>query len=248
MFSKLFKAALFLGFSIAAQAAEVSVAVAANFTVPMQKIAQAFHKATGHTAQLAFGSTGAFYAQIQNGAPFQVFLAADSSTPTKLEAEGLAVAGSRFTYATGKLVLWSKQADLVDADGAVLRKGTVMRLAIANPKLAPYGAAAVQTLEKLGLTDVWKAKLVEGANIAQTYQMVATENASMGFVALSQVFADGKLAAGSAWLVPAKLHNPIQQDAVLLRTGQGHPAALALVEFLKTAEAKALIRAYGYEI
>ncbi|HXF54766.1 MAG TPA: molybdate ABC transporter substrate-binding protein [Hyphomicrobiaceae bacterium] len=231
-----------------AQAAEVSVAVAANFTAPMQKIAQTFEQDTGHKAILSFGSTGAFYAQIKNGAPFHMLLAADDETPAKLEREGLGVAGSRFTYATGRLVLWSRQPGLVDDKGEILRSGTFERLAIANPKLAPYGAAAIETMTKLGVLTEVQPKIVQGENIAQTYQFVATENAQLGFVALSQLMSDGGIAQGSAWIVPAHLHAPIRQDAVLLAPGKLNPAATALLAFLKNEKARAVIRAYGYEL
>lgn len=229
-------------------AAEVSVAVAANFTAPMQKIAQVFEQDTGHKAVLAFGSTGNFYAQIKNGAPFQILLAADDETPARIEKEGLGVANSRFTYATGKLVLWSKQAGLVDDKGDVLRNGKFERLAIANPKLAPYGLAAMETLTKLGLLQSLTPKFVQGENISQTYQFIATENAPLGFVALSQVFADGRIKEGSAWIVPASMHTPIQQDAVLLVTGKDNPAAAALLSYLRGEKAKGIIRPYGYAI
>lgn len=231
-----------------AQAAEVKVAVAANFTAPMQKIAQAFEQETGHKALLSFGATGNFYAQIRHGAPFQVLLAADDETPLKLEQEGLAVAGSRFTYATGRLVLWSRQPGLVDDQGELLRSGRFQRLALANPKLAPYGSAAIETLTRLGLLEALRPRLVQGDNIGQTYQFVATENAQLGFVALSQVQTAGRIAQGSAWIVPASLHQPIKQDAVLLRAGQGNPAASALLAFLKGEKARAVIRSFGYEI
>jgi len=229
-----------------ARAAEVSVAVAANFTAPMQKLAQVFEQETGHKALLSFGSTGNFYAQIRNGAPFHVLLAADDETPLKLEKEGLGVAGSRFTYAVGKLVLWSKQPGLVDDKGDVLRNGSFARIAIANPKLAPYGAAAVETMAKLGRLQDLTPRLVQGDNIAQTYQFIATENAQLGFVALSQVLTDGKVAQGSAWVVPSGLYAPIEQDAVLLVTGKDNVAAKALMGFLRSDRANVLIRSYGY--
>lgn len=229
-------------------AAEVSVAVAANFTAPMQKIAQVFAQDTGHKAVLAFGSTGNFYAQIRNGAPFQILLAADEETPARIEKEGLGVANSRFTYATGQLVLWSKQAGLVDDKGDVLLRGKFERLAIANPKLAPYGLAAMETLTRLGLLQSLTPKFVQGENIAQTYQFVATENAALGFVALSQVFADGRIKEGSAWIVPASMHTPIQQDAVLLLTGKDNPAAAALLGYLHGDKAKGIMRSFGYGI
>lgn len=231
-----------------ALAAEVSVAVAANFTAPMQKIAADFEKDTGHKAQLAFGSTGKFYAQIKNGAPFEILLAADDETPAKLEKEGLAVAGSRFTYAIGQLALWSAKPGYVDDQGAVLKQGAFAHLAIANPKLAPYGAAAVETLNKLGLLAALQPKFVQGENIAQTYQFVSTGNAELGFVAVSQVVENGKLKSGSAWIVPASLHSPIRQDAVVLTPGKDNPAATALVKFLKTDQARAVIQSYGYAL
>nr|WP_295785413.1 molybdate ABC transporter substrate-binding protein [Rhodoferax sp.] len=229
-------------------AAEVSVAVAANFTAPMQKIAQVFEQDTGHKAVLAFGSTGNFYAQIKNGAPFQILLAADHETPARIEKEGLGVANSRFAYATGKLVLWSKQAGLVDEKGDVLRSGKFDRIAIANSKLAPYGQAAMETLTKLGLLQSLASKFVQGENISQTYQFIATENAALGFVALSQVFADGRIKEGSAWIVPANLHTPIQQDAVLLVPGKDNAAAAALLGYLRTDKVKNIIRSFGYDL
>ena len=236
-----------LGFALTVQAGEVSVAVAANFTAPMQKIAAAFEHDTGHQAVLAFGSTGRFYAQIRNGAPFDVLLAADDETPRKLEQEGQGVAGTRFTYAVGRLVLWSPQPGRVDAQGQVLKAGSFDKLALADPKLAPYGAAAVETLTRLGLLEQLKPKFVQGENIAQTYQFVATQNVPLGFVALSQVVADGHLSQGSAWVVPAGLHRPIRQDALLLARGQGKPAALALLAYLQGEKARAIIRSYGYD-
>ena len=231
---------------MSSQAANVSVAVAANFTAPMQKIAKAFEQETGHKAMLSFGSTGNFYAQIRNGAPFHVLLAADDDTPLKIEQEGLGVPGSRFTYAIGKLVLWSKQPGLVDDKGDILRSGKFARIAIANPKLAPYGAAAIDTMAKLGLLPVLQPRFVQGENIAQTYQFIATENAPLGFVALSQVLVDGKIVQGSAWIVPAGLHAPIAQDALVLSAGKDNPAATALMDFLRSDRAKVLIRSYGY--
>ena len=231
-----------------ALADEVQVAVAANFTAPMQKIAAAFEKDTGHKAQLSFGATGKFYAQIKNGAPFEVFLAADDSTPEKLEQEGVGVANTRFTYATGKLVLWSSKPGFVDDQGAVTKKGEFKHLAIANPKLAPYGAAAIETLTALKRLEAIEPKFVLGENIAQTYQFVATDNAELGFVALSQVMKDGKISEGSAWIVPSSLHQPIRQDAVLLENGKGKPAAAALLEYLKSDKSKAVIQSFGYDL
>lgn len=228
-----------------AQAGEVHVAVAANFTAPMQRIAPMFAADTGHKALLSFGSTGKFYAQIRNGAPFDVLLAADDETPARLEREGLG--GGRYTYAVGRLALWSRQAGFVDAQGAVLRSGRFRRLAVADPRLAPYGAAAFETLDRLGLLETLRPKLVQGENIAQAWQFAASGNAQLGFVAPSQVQADGKLKEGSAWIVPAAMHAPIRQDAILLGKGKGNPAAAALMRYLRGDKARAVIRAFGYD-
>ncbi|WP_314019845.1 molybdate ABC transporter substrate-binding protein [Stutzerimonas degradans] len=240
--------ALLLCVSFTASADEVQVAVAANFTAPMQKIAEAFARDTGHRAVLAFGATGKFYAQINNGAPFDVLLAADEQTPQRLEDESQGVSGSRFTYAIGSLVLWSAREGYVDPQGRVLTDGDFRHLALANPKTAPYGAAALQTLEKLGLRERLQPRFVQGENIAQTHQFVASGNAELGFIALSQVIEDGRIARGSAWRVPADQHQPIRQDALLLQRGEHNPAARALLDYLKGASAVALIRAYGYEV
>ena len=231
-----------------AHAGEVTVAVAANFTAPLQKIAQAFEQETGHKAQLAFGATGKFYAQIKNGAPFALLLAADDETPTRLEKEGLAVAGSRFTYATGRLALWSKQPNLVDDKGEVLRSTRFEKLAIADPKLAPYGAAAMEVINKLGVQATVAPKLVQGESIGQTYQFVSTENAQLGFVALSQISFDGRINQGSAWVVPQSMHTPLKQDAVLLNAGKDNAAAHALLKYLQADKAKSIIRQYGYAL
>jgi molybdate transport system substrate-binding protein len=241
-------AALFALCTAQAQATDVNVAVAANFTAPMRQIAAAFARDTGHKAVLAFGSTGRFYAQVKNGAPFEVLLAADDETPAKLAGEGFAVPASRFTYATGRLVLWSAQAGFVDSRGEVLRRGGFGKLALADPKLAPYGRAAMETLASLHLKDAVAPKLVQAENIAQAYQFVATGNAQLGFVALSQVTADGRIDKGSAWVVPASLHRPIRQDAVVLAAGRDNPAASALLQYLRSDAARAIIRAHGYEL
>lgn len=236
-------AALFTG---AAHAETISVAVASNFTAPMQKIAAQFEKDTGHKAELSFGATGKFYAQISNGAPFGILLAADDKTPAKIAQEGKGDAASRFTYSIGKLVLWSKQDGYVDANGEVLKTGKFQHVAIANPKLAPYGLAAEQTLTKLNLLDAIKPKFVQGENIGQTYQFAATGNAELGFVALSQVMEDGKIKFGSAWVVPAEMHEPIRQDAIVLNNAKDNVAAKALMDYLKGDKARAIITAYGY--
>ncbi len=234
--------------SQSAGAEEVQLAVAANFTAPMQKIAAEFEKDSGHKARLMFGATGKFYAQISNGAPFEVLLSADDETPARLEKDGLAVAGSRFTYATGRLVLWSAREGYVDDKGDVLKKGDFRHLSIANPKTAPYGAAAIQTLSKLGLLPALEPRFVQGENIAQTHSFIVSGNAELGFIALSQVFRDGRLASGSAWIVPANLHEPIRQDAVLLAKGQSNPAAAALLKYLKGDKARSIIKSFGYEL
>jgi molybdate transport system substrate-binding protein len=226
--------------------ATVQVAVASNFAGPMDAIAAAFEKDTGHKAAISAGATGKFYAQIQNAAPFEVLLAADDTTPAKIEAEGLAVPGSRFTYAVGKLVLWSATPGLVDEDGKILKQGGFGHLALANPKTAPYGAAAVEVLNHLGLFQTLAPKFVQGENIAQTQQFIATGNAPLGFIAKSQVLKDGKLTGGSAWMVPEKLYEPIRQDAVLLVKGKGNSAAAALLDYLKTDLAKRIIQSFGY--
>lgn len=234
--------------SLNASADEVQVAVAANFTAPMQKIAADFEKEAGHKVVLMFGATGKFYAQIANGAPFEVFLSADDETPAKLEKEGLAVTGSRFTYATGRLVLWSAKEGYVDDKGEVLKKGDFKHLSIANPKTAPYGAAGIQAMTKLGVLQAIEPKLVQGENISQAYQFILTGNTELGFVALSQVYKDSKLTSGSAWIVPVSLHDPIKQDAVLLTKGAANPAATALLKYLKGDKARAIIKSYGYEL
>jgi molybdate transport system substrate-binding protein len=230
-----------------ARADDVLVAVAANFAAPMARLASAYTAATGHTLQLASGATGKFYSQIVAGAPFEVLLSADDETPQRLIAEGHAVAGSAFTYAVGQLVLWSATPGLVDAQGAVLASGRFQKLAIANPKTAPYGRAAVEVLAARGLTAALAPKLVTGESVAQAYQFVATGNAELGFVALSQVSAPGKALTGSMGRVPAALHAPIRQDAVLLKPGVGKPAAAALLQGLRSEPAQVLIRAHGYE-
>ncbi len=231
-----------------ALAEEVQVAVAANFTAPIQALASDFEKDTGHKLVAAFGATGQFYTQIKNGAPFEVFLAADDSTPAKLESEGESVAGSRFTYAIGSLALWSAKDGYVDGNGEVLKKNQFKHLAIANPKAAPYGLAATQVLEKLGLSKAVAPKIVEGQNITQALQFVSSGNAELGFVALSQVYKDGKISSGSAWIVPAQLHDPIKQDALILNKGKDNPAAKALVEYLRGPKATAVIKSYGYQL
>ena len=236
-----------LAFTTLARADVVQVAVAANFTAPARALAEVFARTTGHEAKLSFGATGAFYTQIKNGAPFDVLLAADNERPARLEKEGDTVPGSRFTYATGQLVLWSAKPGFVDDQGAVLKGGHFGKIAIANPKNAPYGAAAVEAMEKLGLAATLQPKLVTGESIGQTFNFIATGNAELGFVALAQVLDGGKLKSGSMWVVPAQYHAPIIQDAVILNRAASNPAAKAWMELLKTPQSKALIRSYGYE-
>lgn len=231
-----------------AHADEVQVAVAANFTGPMQVISVLFERDTGHKASLSFGATGKFYAQIANGAPFEVLLSADNETPARLVKEGLGVAGTPFTYAIGKLVLWSANPRLIDGNGDILKKGGFKHLAIANPKTAPYGAAAMQTMGKLGVADSVKPLLVQGENIAQTHQFVSTGAADLGFVAYSQVIKNGQFGSGSGWVVPGNLYNPILQDAVILARGKDKPAATALLAYLKGQKAQDVIRSFGYEL
>ena len=214
----------------------------------MQKIAEAFEQDTGHKAVLSFGATGKFYAQIVNGAPFEVFLSATMKHRPSSNRSSLPHRISRFTYAIGTLVLWSAKAGYVDPRGAVLQSGDFKHLSLANPKTAPYGAAAIETMKRLGLLDRLQVKIVQGENISQAHQFVATGNAELGFVALSQVFKDGKLVSGSAWIVPDKLYSSIRQDAVLLAKGSKNAAARALIDYLKTPKAREVIKSYGYAL
>jgi molybdate transport system substrate-binding protein len=239
--------ALALGGGLAqpAPAAETQVAVAANFTEPAKEIAAAFTAATGDKAILSFGSSGQFYTQMKNGAPYEVFLSADADRPKKAEEDGLGVPKTRFTYAVGRLVLYSKTPGLVDGAGAVLRKGDFNKISIADPTAAPYGEAAVQTMQKLGVYDALAPKIVKGSSIAQAYQFVATGAAELGFVALSQVI---KEPGGSRWLAPPADYAPIEQQAILLVTGQKNPAAAAFLKFLRSPKAIEIIKRYGYEV
>ena len=230
------------------RADEVQIAVAANFTAPMQKIAAEFERDTGHKVTLAFGATGKFYAQITNGAPFDVFLSADDETPARLEKEGYGVVGNRFTYAIGRLALWSAQEGKVDAKGEMLKNRAFQHLAIANPKTAPYGSAAIEVMQKMGVIAALQAKFVQGENIAQTYQFAVSGNAEIGFVSLSQIWKDGKISSGSAWIVPSNMHEAIRQDAMLLARGRDKRAASALLSYLKGEKARAIIKSYGYDL
>jgi molybdate transport system substrate-binding protein len=224
------------------RAGQALVAVAANFTDPAKEIAAAFKQRTGHDAVLSFGSSGQLYTQITQQAPFQIMLSADAERPHKLVEDGLGVASSLFTYAVGKLVLWSTDPQLVKGE-ETLAHGAFGKLAICDPVAAPYGAASVETMKSLKLYDALRPKLVQGANITQAFQFVATRNADLGFVALSQLAGNS---SGSRWMVPQNLYAPIRQDAVLLKTGIGNEAATAFVAFLKGPVATAIIIKYGY--
>jgi molybdate transport system substrate-binding protein len=239
--------------ALPANSEDISVAVAANFTAPMKLIAAEFEKDSGHKVVASFGSTGKFYAQIKNGAPFEILLAADDETPGKLVQENLGAAASQFTYAMGKLVLWSAKPGMVDGAGAVLKTGDFVHLALADPKLAPYGAAAVEVLKVLGIFETVQPKIVTAENITQAYQFIGSGNAELGFVALSQVHKDekgdkGTKFEGSSWLVPANLYTPIRQDAIVLEPGKGKAAVEALMKFLKGDKARAIIKSFGYAL
>lgn len=239
-------AAILLCLTLPAHAGQVQVAAAANLAAPIREIAAAFQRETGHVAVVALGSTGKFHAQVRNGAPFEVLLAADAETPRRLEEEGLARPGTRFTYAIGRLVLWSAQPGVVDAHADVLRMPPRGILAIADPRVAPYGIAAAETLKSLGLFPAWHRHLAHAENISQAYQFAASGNAPIGFVALSQVIQDGRIVRGSGWIVPADLHAPIRQDAVLLNPGAANPAAAAFLAYLRSDAARTVLRAAGY--
>lgn len=229
-------------------ASELSVAVAANFAAPMERIAELFHKESGHTVKLSPAASGKLYIQIKGGAPFDVLLSADEEIPKRLLQEGLAVAGSRFIYATGRLVLWSAQPGLVDEKGGVLNTGNFDKLAYANPAFSPYGVATRETLTKLTMWNAMQKKLKKGDDVTQAYQLAASESADMAFIALSQLMRDGKVSTGSWWLVPAELHHPIRQSAVLLSGAKDQAAAKALLTFLKSEKARAVMRGFGYEL
>ncbi len=235
-------ASVVVAISSAGHAASTNVAVAANFTEPAREIAELFETKTGHKAILSFGATGQFYTQITQAAPFQVFLSADQSTPKKLVSDGLATANTLFTYAVGKLVLFSMNATLVTGE-QTLRAAKFNKIAVADPDTAPYGTAAVQAMKALGVYDALAGKIVQGSNIAQTFQFVETSNAELGFVALSQVIAKE---SGSRWIVPTNLYSPIRQDAVLLRSGADSEAAKAFLTFMKGPEAAKVIEKFGY--
>ncbi len=228
--------------------APIHVAVATNFMKPMQKISAAFEKKTAQKTVLSFGSSGHLFAQIKNGAPYHAFLSADSSTPRALQKERLSVPHTQFTYAVGRLALWSKNPNLIDQSGEILRSNRFKKIAIAQPKLAPYGRAAYEVLESMRLTDSLRSKIVMGENISQTHQFIMTENAELGFVAQAQIYSDGRFSEGSYWLIPTSMHSAILQDAILLKKGENHPGAQALMSFLKNNETQEILRSYGYTV
>lgn len=230
-----------------AHADDIYLAVATNFTAAMKEIVSKFEQSHEHKVISSFGSSGKIYAQIKHGAPFQVFLSADQTKPELLEKEGLTLSGSRFTYAIGALALWSFKPDFIGSDFTQLKINNFNKLALANPKLAPYGVAALEVLDALKLKELTEAKWVQGENIAQTYQFVATGNADLGFVALSQIMNKGHIQAGSSFIIPRELYSPIRQDAVLLKRAQNSAGAKALHDYLKSAEAKNILHAFGYQ-
>ncbi len=230
-----------------AWAGEINAAVASNFYNPFREVAKQFEKETGHKVRIISGSTGKLYAQIVHGAPFELFLAADSKRPTLLEKKGNAVAKSRFTYALGKIALWSPNPNWISKDGtSTLRTSAFGYLAMANPKTAPYGKAALQTLQKLSLWEKVRPRVVQGENIGQTFQFVASQNAELGFVALSQILDPKNKIKGKKWDVPVSFYDPLKQDVVILEKGKNNPGAKALWEFLKSDQAKLIIKKYGY--
>jgi molybdate transport system substrate-binding protein len=222
--------------------------VASNFAGAFGELESEFESETGHRLLPSFGSTGKLYAQIEHGAPFEVFLAADAERPRRLEQTGRTVSGTRFTYAVGRLVLWSARDDLVDPDGAVLESRNLGRLAMANPQTAPYGAAARQVLERLGLWSRLAPDVVRGENVAQAFQFVATGNAELGFVALSQLGTADAARQGSRWEVPGELYEPLEQQALMLQQGRGSAAAAAFLQFLRSPRARSIIERAGYRL
>ncbi len=234
-------------FSSSVNAAEINVAVAANFTAPMKDLAAMYEKDTGNKILASYGATGAFYAQIKNGAPYQILFAADAKTPAKIVKEGLGAEGTNKAYAFGKLVLWSDTPNFVQDNKNFILSDKVNKIAVANPKLAPYGEAAYQTMTAWGNLDKAKDKFVTGDNIGKTFQYAKTGNAQVGFVALSQVYKDGKMTSGSGWVIPADLYQPIRQDVVVLNPGKGNKDVADFLKYIETnPQAKKLIESYGY--
>ena len=228
-------------------AEQAFVAVAANFAPPFRAIAVEFEKATGHHVTISAGSSGNFYSQMKNGAPYDVFFSADDERPKRLVDEGLGVAGSRLTYAIGQLALWSPDPTLITGQ-ETLRTAVFKHLAIANPKTAPYGTAARQTLQNLGVWDTVHSRIVMGENQGQTMGFIESGSAELGFVALSQIVTPALTVKGSRWEVPAELHDPIRQDVVLLVKGKDNRAAKALMDFITSPQARAIITRYGYQL
>ncbi len=229
-------------------AEDITIAVASNFTASMKAIVKQFENNSGHKVKLVFGGSGKFYAQIKNGAPFQAFFSADQAKPIALEKQNLILENSRFTYATGRLALWSTAINVADLRVLALRQGHYNKLALANSKLAPYGRAAEETLNNLHLIDKTKEKWVKGENISQTYQFLSTGNADLGFVALSQIMKNKQITKGSAWIVPEHLHQPIKQDAVILLSGKNSAATIEFMQFMNSEEVKSIIKSYGYHV
>ncbi len=244
LFGLVAAASLLLGAPVRAEVAHI--AVAANFAEPIEALAKELKTSTGHELRIATGPSGSLYAQIINGAPFDVFLSADEQRPTALAGTGLVVAGSQFTYAVGQLALWAPKPGLDMVNGRGLLNSSVGKVAAANPKLAPYGLAADQTLQSLGIEDAVRPKLIRGNSIGQAFAMVASGNAEAGFVAMSQLLTKGETRPGSVWLVPATLHAPIRQDAVLLKRGEFNPAALALLKLLQQPATRETLATFGY--
>ena len=236
--------ALVVSLAATVEAGQTHVAVAANFTEPAKEIAALFKQKTGNEAVLIFGASGAFLTQITHSAPFEVFLSADEDRPKAAIDGGFAVADSRFTYAIGRLMLWSRVVDVTKGDEA-LKAGNFAKLSIANPTAAPYGTAAIETMKSLQVYDALKPKIVQGNSIAQAFQFVDTRNAELGFVALSQLH---DVTQGTRWEVPQNLYAPIRQDAVLLKRGEKDEASLAFLAFLKGPEARAIIEKFGYAL
>ncbi|MFT6986036.1 MAG: molybdate transport system substrate-binding protein [Psychromonas sp.] len=229
-------------------AGQLSVAVAGNFYKPLKVISAHYQEQTGHQILLSVGATGKLYAQISNGAPFEILLAADRARPSKLVEQKLAVQGSQFTYGKGKLLLWSSDPALIDAAGEILKSPQIVHLAIANPKTAPYGAAAIEVLKNLGIYQQLKGKIVEGQSVGQSFQQISSGAVELGIIALSQVLVDHKIASGSGWIIPTTLYQPIQQDAVLLNEGKTNPIAKDFLRYLQTPECKEIIRSFGYQV
>lgn len=246
-YMRLFLLLCFALFLPTAFAEQITIAVASNFTAPMKEIINAYEQQHPHRIRAAFGSSGKFYAQIKHGAPYALFFSADQAKVSRLEGDGFVVPQTRFTYAKGTLVLWSSHQDFIHNSADVLAEEQFNKLALANPKLAPYGLAAEQVLDNLQLTSLTRSRWVQGENISQTYQFVRTANADLGFVALSQVMTNGKVQQGSHWLVPRHLYQPIKQDAALLTRAKTSKAAQSFLTFIQSQTALRIISAYGYQ-